>query len=457
MSSTTTADTGAPRLSGADGVRAVAALWVVLYHLFQRLSLPDQAPWLQDLQLVIMKGSFGVSIFFVLSGMLLSLPFWRAYLTGRTYPRLGHYVRRRVARIVPGFYASLALSFVVGLVLFPDAGYQVVRLISGFTFTSGFHWVTFFPSEANGPLWSIGFEVISYVLMPLAMWGLFALRRRGGIALGYWAGVFGLVIAVNQWIVTTFVPSEVGRGWQYGNLGGAKEWMPSYNPVGFFGHFALGIVAAALIAVWQVRRHGERRWGFDALAAAATSGAVALVWFFRDPPEPLYRPNFQGQPYLFPAFAGLVALALVGLAHSRLLGRLADNPFARYTAKVSFGIYIWHYLVLHLFSRMTDGEFEYFGITDPWRHLALSLGVLAVTYAVASASWFWLERPALRSRWANRATPRPSDREPAQPDDAARAPADAGTAVDGVPHLADAGPADAAAVPASARSVSAAD
>lgn len=403
MSATTPATTDSHRLSGADGVRAVAALWVVCYHLFQRLSLPDQVPWLQDVQLVVMKGSFGVSIFFVLSGMLLSLPFWRAYLTGRSFPNLGHYVRRRAARIVPGFYASLALSFVVGLALFPDAGYQMVRLISGATFTSGFHWVTFFPVESNGPLWSIGFEVISYVLMPLAMWGLFALPRRGlRIALSYWAGVFALVIAVNQWIVTTLVPSEVGRGWQYGNLGGAKEWMPSYNPVGFFGHFATGVVAAALIAVWQVRRGGERRWTFDVLAGGAFAATFTLIWLFRDPPEPLYRPNFQGQPYLFPVFAALVALVLVGLAHSRVLGRLVDNRFARYTATVSFGIYIWHYLVLHLFSRMTKGEFEYYGITDPWRHLALSLGVLAVTYAVASASWFWLERPALRSRWATR-------------------------------------------------------
>ena len=230
--------------------------------------------------------------------------------------------------------------------------YQLSRLVSGLTFTSGLHWVTFFPVEANGPLWSIGFEVISYVLMPLAMWGLFALRRRGvRIGLGYWLGVFALVIAVNQWIVTTFVPSAVERGWQYGILGGAKEWMPSYNPIGFFGHFTMGIFAAALIAIWQVRRDGERRWRFDALAGAAIAGTFALVWVFRDPPEPLYRPNLQRQPYLFPMFAGLVALALVGLAHSRVLGRLVDNRFARYTAKVSFGIYIWHYLVLHLFSR----------------------------------------------------------------------------------------------------------
>ena len=143
---------GGGRLTGADGLRAFAALWVVFSHLFQRLDLPAQDPWLQDVQVMMMKGAYGVSIFFVLSGMLLSYPFWTAYLTGQGYPRLGHYVRRRVARIVPGFYASLIVSFVVGLALFPDAPYQLRRLISGLTFTSGFHYVTFFPVESNGPL-----------------------------------------------------------------------------------------------------------------------------------------------------------------------------------------------------------------------------------------------------------------------------------------------------------------
>ena len=278
------------------------------------------------------------------------------------------------------------------------------------SFTSGFHWVTLFPVPTNGPLWSIGFEVISYVLMPLAMWGLFALHRRGTrVAAGYWVAVFALVIAVNQWIITTFVTSWVDRGWQYGDLGGAKEWMPSYNPVGFFAHFAIGIAAAAAITWWQLRRGGRRHWAFDALGGGALAGMAAAVWVFRNPPEPLYLPNFQGQPYLFPLFAGLVAVALVGLAYSRLLGRLVDNGFARYTARVSFGIYIWHNLLLELVARLSGGDFVYFGIADPWRHAMLSAVVLALTYAVASASWYWLERPILNSRWATARKLSPGD------------------------------------------------
>ena len=392
---------GAGRVAGADGLRAFAALWVVASHLFQRLLLPAQEPWLQDVQLLALKGPFGVSIFFVLSGTLLSLPFWNAYLTGAARPGLRHYVRRRVARIVPGFYLSLLVSFAVGLWLVPDAEYRIQRLLAGLTFTSGFHWVTLFPVPLNGPLWSIGFEVVSYVLMPLAMVGLFAWRgRSSGRAVGYWLAVLGVVLAVNQWIITALVPSDEGRGWQFGDLGGAKEWMPAYNPVGFFAHFCLGIAAAGAIAWWRVRRDGRPHWGFDGVAALALGAGAVVVWCNREPVEPQNAGNVQGQPYLWPVVAGLAALALVGLAHSRVLGRLVDNRPARYVARISFGIYVWHYLIIECLARATDGELVYFGVADPGRHLVLSGVVVGLTFVVASASWRWLERPVLESRWA---------------------------------------------------------
>ena len=56
----------------------------------------------------------------------------------------------------------------------------------------------------------------------------------------------------------------------------------------------------------------------------------------------------------------------MGLAHSETLGRLVDNPFARYTARISFGIYIWHYLLLEGFSHITGGRFFVYGaIAEP--------------------------------------------------------------------------------------------
>lgn len=392
--------------------------------------MPDQADWYQTVQALFMKGAFGVSTFFVLSGMLLSYPYWKAYLAGEPMPRIEHFVRRRAARIVPAYYASLLVSFVLTFVIVPDAGYKVWRLIAGLTFTSDFHYVTFFPSEVNGPLWSISFEVFSYVLLALMMAALFWWIGRGAAARGakaaraprkgtplrgltYWAVVFAAVNVLNGVLVATVRLSDKGKGWQFGDIGGAKESMPGYNPLGFFGHFLLGILAAWAIGSWRARqgrsRGGARepaevltRWWWDAVTVAGFAGAGALLWSARSPVEPNNLTGFQDQPYLFPVFALAVAITLVGLAHSRLLGRIVDNPFARYTATVSFGLYVWHYLVLYLFSYITDGRFEYYGIRSWPQHLAISGAVLVVSYVIATFSWRWLEQPVLRSAWANR-------------------------------------------------------
>src|SRR5664279_5953773 len=98
------------RISGADGVRALAALMVIFHHIFQKLDAGAQSLWLQDVHGMIIKGASGVSIFFVLSGMLLSYPFWRAYFEKRPHPSIRHYVVRRAARIMPGFYVALGVS-----------------------------------------------------------------------------------------------------------------------------------------------------------------------------------------------------------------------------------------------------------------------------------------------------------------------------------------------------------
>ncbi len=405
------ATTDAPpkgRISGADGVRALAALGVVFHHIFQKFDAGIQSSGVQDLHAVIIKGASGVSVFFVLSGMLLSYPFWRAYFEKRPHPSIRHFVARRAARIMPGFYAALAVSFWVSAFLAGRDGIHVIqpirRLIAGATFTSEFHWVTFFPTERDAPLWSIGFEVFCYVLLPLFMLALFAIKRRGRrIAWGYWIGVFAFILLVNQWVIHTFVPGNDGRGWQFGLLGGAKVWMPDYNPVGFFGHFTLGIFAAGFIAMWKVFHDGRRHWGFDAAAALAATGIATLFWLKRYPVEMDNTLSLQHQPYFFPILAGLVAVLLVGLAYSRVLGRVFDNPFFRYTAKISFGLYIWHYLIILWVGRALEVDFLTYGVVkDLWRLLEIGSFVLIVSYGVATLSWHLIERPFLEGRFSGR-------------------------------------------------------
>ena len=96
--------------------------------------------------------------------------------------------------------------------------------------------------------------------------------------------------------------------------------------------------------------------------------------------------------------------------HSALLGRVFDNRVFRYTAKVSFGLYIWHYLVILWVGTVVAPDFSrYGGVDDPWRLLGLAALVLALSYGVATASWHLIERPFLEGRFSGRGRGRAAD------------------------------------------------
>lgn len=133
------------RFTGADGVRAIACLSVILHHLSQRLAMPAQEKWLQEVQSVALLGNSGVSLFFVLSGFLLSFPFWSAYLENEAFPSIRTYAKRRAARIMPGYYVSFLVCLALTWSLSIPTEFLWRRILTGFTFTAGFHYTTFFP------------------------------------------------------------------------------------------------------------------------------------------------------------------------------------------------------------------------------------------------------------------------------------------------------------------------
>jgi len=398
------------RLAGADFLRATACLLVLSHHLALRLDMRRIPDALAPIANILRFGNFGVAIFFVLSGFLLAHPFWRALDAGGDMPGLRHYAIRRAARIAPGFWVAATVSFVLSLTLLalPLTPELILRYVSGLLFMSQWHWRTFFPVEADGPLWSIPFEVTSYVLLPICFLLLFCmpvLRQRPFLARSAWLCVIGGVLFAHVLILIFFPLDDIGRGWQYGLQGGAKEWMPKYNPIGFFAVFALGALAAGIEVLLPARRSS---W-FDAIAALAL-----VIAGYRLIISPGGSPEGYGWldiPYAFPVFPLVIATALISLSHSQRLGSLLDNAPVRYTAKVSFGIYIWQEIILTLIQRLDPGSFGVSSenVVTGWLQ---SCGLtVALVFLVGSLSYYLLERPAIRlgnrltSQPPNRATP----------------------------------------------------
>ena len=395
------------RLLGADFLRAAACMMVLLHHLAFRMDgrfIPEAA---RPVMSFLVMGSFGVSVFFVLSGFLLARPFWLALDRGEPMPGLGVYALRRAARILPGFWLALVVSLVLSITVSGSAldGERVIRFLAGFFLVSDWHWVTLFPVDNNGPLWSIGFEVTSYVLLPFCLAALFALGGKDWGARLAWVGVIGLVLALHAMVVQWAPIDEVERGWDHGLVGGAKAWMPRFNPIGFFAIFALGALAAGV----QVKVAAMQHWLFDVAGVLAVLGAG---WVMAAHIGGLNEGfGLLGIPYGYPWMPLAIGVALVTLPQSVLAGRLLDNRISRFIAEISFGVYIWHFLVIGLMARLLPPSFRT-NEEGGWAiWLWSSAGAIAISLLVATISFYVLERPMVR--WARGLEGRVGRRKPA--------------------------------------------
>jgi peptidoglycan/LPS O-acetylase OafA/YrhL/ABC-type sugar transport system permease subunit len=395
----------AERLDGFDGLRAIACLAVVFHHLFQRLDGDKQPLWLDGLREFFLKGEVGVCLFFVLSGALLALPFWQRFLAGEAPPSLRRYALRRAARIVPGYYAALLLSLPLTLACLPQAEHVWGRLAAGLGFVSAYHYVSFFPSEFNPVLWSISLEVSCYLLLPALLWGLWRRPAPAGAArealprARAWllAALAGLQLAHGLGLIA-FLPDEEGKGWAYGQIGGAKAWLPYWGVASFMTQFLLGSAAALAIA-WRQRqvRAGAvppRDTLYDVVALVTASLCVSLVMARLWPGVP---DRTTLQPYVTPWLPGLLAILLFCVSQGRFVHRGLDARPMRFLARISFGLYLWHWAVLEI-VRQHVPAYHYAGMADAGAWAQLGAGVLGVSLVLAWLSHVLVEAPALR--WA---------------------------------------------------------
>lgn len=379
------------RIPGADGLRALACLIVVLHHTSQRLNPTNSPDWLQTLHFFGMRGEVGVSLFFVLSGCLLSLPFWNGFANKESSPSIKFYLINRGARIIPAFWLNLTVCTFLGLWVFnQDVNWW--RFLSALFFINSYHYSTFFPAEINGPLWSIGLEVSCYLLLPIVLFLIIKSTKKLSHAIASLIGWIVLLQILNPLIINTFMTSNVSKGWQYGLTGGAKQWLPYWNVNTFFTQFLCGSLAALIIVALRSRGTVQSR-NFD---VAAVFFGVTAIWLVADrlvvgAPDPL-----TDQPYVAPFYAILMAAVLVASAFSTIIYKALDNRVFCWIAKLSFSVYLWHMVFIVFIERKAAKNYVYNGVTDTSEWVVLSCIVLAGSICIAALSWRFLESPVLQ-------------------------------------------------------------
>jgi peptidoglycan/LPS O-acetylase OafA/YrhL len=355
-----------------DGVRALAALMVVVYHavFFNTDFLTPGGAFLGTL-------NAGVWIFFVTSGCLLYLPFAASHLGDAAGVDPRGYALRRLARVYPAYWLVLAFfTFVVPRVNI----YGVHGFLLHTTLTQTYVHINPFV-DGLPPAWSLVVEISFYLFLPFyaAMIGALARRSRplavefAGLAVLFTAGVIAIV--------------AVGAGLD-------APWvtvLPQH-----LGAFALGMLLAVLSAQrWDARttarlvRIGRPTWMWWTVALIAL---VAIPLGLRlDPLEAPTTAQAIGRN-LFQMLVGIcvVVPVVLGPQDHGAIRRVLRSRVAVYLGLVSYGIYLWHWYILR--------------IVADWLGWPLNHGNYVVVFALAlpivvfaaSVSWFGLERPVLR-------------------------------------------------------------
>jgi peptidoglycan/LPS O-acetylase OafA/YrhL len=185
-------------IPGVEGVRAVAAVSVLVFHCWM---YGTDGPSRADLGLVnrfvLPHLSLGLTLFFSLSGFLLYQPFVAAVLSGSPFPKVGSYLRTRALRILPAYWVILlAVGVLLPAALVRQSRDQLVLgrlvenpwlVVGNATLTQGYSPRGLLSGIA--PAWSLAVEVVFYLALPLlGLLAVVAARGRRPRPGGCWPG-----------------------------------------------------------------------------------------------------------------------------------------------------------------------------------------------------------------------------------------------------------------------------
>ncbi|WP_285492227.1 acyltransferase [Actinomadura sp. NBRC 104425] len=383
-------DDGLPQISGhqstLDGVRAVAALAVVVYHVASTSGAIGRT-WLFN------GGQVGVPLFFTLSGLLLYRPWAAAVLLGHPSPSVLGYLRKRALRILPAYWVVVVcFMLLVAKDHIGDTGTWAFLLTLTHTYLPHPWWGTSLGPSHLGQMWSLSVEVAWYALLPAtaAVLGRYARRAPSGDVdarahrLLYGLAAYAFVSLA--YTVAMFVPQPRPL------LG---LWVPR-----FFIWFAIGM-ALAVVTVWartdtrrpvaHVCRTVADAWGacwlgaalLYVIAATPVTGPLDLVT-----PDALWTSLFDLVLNGLCAVAFVAPVALAPPGHAAI-GAALGNPVMRFLGRVSYGVFLWQMLIIVGWYEWRDRVFR----GDLLPDLPL---LLAATIAAATVSYLLVERPVQR-------------------------------------------------------------
>jgi peptidoglycan/LPS O-acetylase OafA/YrhL len=364
-----------PRWPALDGLRAVAVLAVIIYHFG---LLPG--------------GYLGVDLFFVLSGFLITSLLIREWDRRRGHISFRDFYVRRVLRLFPALgcviAVAVALTGLLELTGPPSNPRYVAGTLEGLPFVVTFagNWARALdPASTLGSLgmlghtWSLAIEEQFYLLWP----ALFVLLMRHRFSRGSMALALALVA----------VTEMVYRVAAFAGYGSQRIY---YGTDTHSDGLLIGCAIAFWLASHQSTRAYQRAGGLLKGATGLATAVLAALFVLG---------TLSRAPIDIPLAVLACGAIVVGTVAGRLpvfLGRLLSSEGAVLIGRRSYGLYLWHYVVLGAASALFPAE-----VFSPRRIvLAVTVGALfIITFIVTELSYRFVELPALRLKRRFRAPP----------------------------------------------------
>jgi peptidoglycan/LPS O-acetylase OafA/YrhL len=360
-------------IAALTGVRALAALWVVLFHAWIIAARPHPTlPLLVtrfDLTPIFQFGWLGVDLFFVLSGFLLTRQAWgkvaRGKTTGWFSSQFGEsylsFLRRRILRVYPAYYAVISVLLVLAALHIyrnpPEKADLLLHLVM-------FHnLVERYLETMNDVFWTMPFEWQFYLVFPLLF---VALRRTNLIAFYVLAAL--LALGIKEWVVIH-------------NQGYMQLQLP----------IRLDAFVAGMCAATFAEQHRLQRRAALIAFTLGLAGLFGTPWVYSAYPIGAHYFDAMGltRPLWIQASICLFLLGLSGEPHVGV--RLFSNRLVVWLGLISYSIYLVHVPVLDLLPKL--GAYERHGSPVPASLATVILVAVPTVIATSAVLYYLIERP----------------------------------------------------------------
>jgi peptidoglycan/LPS O-acetylase OafA/YrhL len=387
-----------------DGLRAMAAFGVVVYHTVTHYNVYSGHygtwEWINRL------GNFGVSAFFVISGCLLYRPFVLAHFRGEPAAELRTFFRRRFFRIFPAYWVVLTAAVVLGFVSIGG----ISNFFTGYGLLQNYRFG--YELYGVGVEWTLVIEISFYIALPFIAAGIRALSPRDASverkALGQLAGLavmYLIAMGVRIWSLWFMTPAPHARG----------DWFPaSQVTIWLFGYldwFAVGMllaVGSAWVASgkrlpWAGRLLAHHPWASWLLAAECYWVALKL-----NLPVSVFASVTRIQTFGIAFVYGLVAFLLIypavfGPQDRGRIRRFLQHPVMVFLGTISYGIYLWHLVFVKEAERWTRNGWLTSNVFV-WLPV-----VVVLVVPTAALSYYLIEKPIITRTHRHRPRSAPVD------------------------------------------------